>query len=752
MGNMNRITRRQFIVSTAVFGGGMALGISPGDSDAATVAAQPWDAIDPAAGSEFTPWISIGADDIVTVRVATPEIGNGVLTQTPMTIAEELACDWSKVRVEFAPTSRDYRENGVYAMGDSPTGYFSGRSTSAERMKLLLQVGASARERLKAAAADQWRVPVTEIDARDSVLTHRPTGHTLSYGDVAAKAASVRLAAEPAPKPQSEWVLLGKASPAKLNLPGVVNGSAVYGMDVRVPGMVYAALRQSPVHGGKLKSYDADKVAKMPGVLAVVVVDPSEKRGLALKTGAPFGYGDTHVRSAVAVIAEHYWQARKALDALQIEWDDGAGARWKSTQQMVDAAVAALDEPMGKVEQTTGDPKLIDKQDKIVEGVYVTPFSDQAPMEPLNGTALVTADRVDVWHPCQQSKQAFWVAADESGMDPAKVFLHQTFIGGAFGRRIFADDLRMVVAVAKKFPGRPVHVIWSREEQTRQGKYRPLVAVKLQAGLDKGGAPQVLVAHQATKGHFPRLADTPYALGCIPNVLVDAQELPFHVQTGAYRGPGYNSYVFMLESFIDECAHAAGTDPVEYRLKLLQKWPDTGWTKVLKEVATKSGWGKTLPKGMAQGVAIGNWGMNGKPEAGTTVAVVATVEISPKGLLKVHRLDAAFDCGRIVNPDAALNLVQGGLIFGLNMALNEEMNVKDGRMVEGNFDQYPILRTADAPVVNVHFGGLSGHDRFSELGEPPAAPVGPAIGNAIFQITGKRIRSTPIRKHDLSWA
>jgi isoquinoline 1-oxidoreductase beta subunit len=373
-------------------------------------------------------------------------------------------------------------------------------------------------------------------------------------------------------------------------------------------------------------------------------------------------------------------------------------------------------------------------------------------MEPLNGTALVSADRVEVWHPAQQSKQAFWVAADESGMDPAKVYFHQTFVGGAFGRRIFGDDVRMVVAIAKKFPGRPVHTIWSREEHTRQGKFRPLVAAKLRAGLDKTGMPAVFIASQASKGHFPVLADSPYALGCIPNVLVDARLLPFHVITGSYRGPGYNSYAFMVETFIDECALAAGVDPLEYRLKLLANWPDPGWAKVLREVADKSGWGKSLPKGIGQGIAIANWGMHGKPEAGTTVGVVATVEVTKSGILKVHQLDAAFDCGRIVNRDAVLNLVQGGVIFGLNMALNEEVNVKDGRMVEGNFDEYPILRTGDTPQVNIHFGGLSGHDRFSELGEPPAGPVGPAVGNAIFRAIGKRIRSTPIRKHDLTWA
>jgi len=749
MGTMPKISRRQFIVSTAAFGGGMALGIV--DADAAFLGPLPWADGDGLAGSELNPWISIGADDVVIVRVATPEIGNGCMTQTPMLVAEELACDWNKIRAEYAPPSRDYREN-VYALGDAPTGYFSGRSTSPERMKLMLQMGASARERLKAAAAAEWKAPVAEIAAKDSVLTHTPTGRTLRYGEVAAKAAAVKLPAEPAPKPQSEWTLLGKASPAKLNIPQIVNGSLIYGMDVRVPGMVYAALRQSPVHGGKIKSFDAAQAKSMPGVLAVVTVDPDEPRGLKdMKTGAPFGYADTVVRAAVAVIAEHYWQARKALDTVQVEWDDGAGARWKSTGQMVDACIAALDKPADKVERQSGDVKLIDKQDNIVEATYVTPFSDQAPMEPLNGTALVTADKLEVWHPSQQTKQAFWVAADEAGMHPSKVVYHQTFIGGAFGRRIFADDLRMVVAIAKKFPGRPVHTIWSREEQTRQGKYRPLVAAKLRAGLDKSGMPAVLIASQASKGHFPRLADNPYFLGCVPNVLVDARLLPIHVVTGAYRGPGYNSYVFMVESFIDECALKAGVDPLEYRLRLLSKWPDSGWAKVLHEVADKSGWGKALPKGMAQGLAVGNWGMNGKAEAGTTVAVVATIEVTKSGILKVHQLDAAFDCGRIVNQDAALNLVQGGLIFGLNMALNEEVNVKDGRMVEGNFDQYPVLRTGDTPQVNVHFGGLSGHDRFSELGEPPAAPVGPAIANAIYRVTGKRIRSTPLRRHDLSW-
>ncbi len=754
MGTQRTINRRQFIVASAAVGGGLAIGFQSRDGEAATHAREPWGKLDTKVGVEFTPWVAIAPDGIVTVRVATPEIGNGTLTQIAQLVAEELHCSWDMVRTEFASVHRDYMENGVYDFDKNtgPMGYFSGRSTEPKRMQLMLQVGASARERLKAAAASEWNVPVSEVSAKDSVITHAGTRRTLTFGQVAARAGSIHLESEPDLKPESEWTLLGKSSPAKLNLPQIVNGSAVYGIDVRVPGMVYAALRQSPVQGGRLKTYDAAAVMGMPGVLAVVPIDPDEPRSDLGADKAPFGFDQSEAQSGIAVVAEHYWQARKALEALPMEWDDGAGGQWKTTAQIYEAAVAALDRVDSDfVEKSSGDVGLLKDQKTVVEGVYVTPYSDQAPMEPLNCTALVTPERVDVWYPAQQTKQAFWIAVNESGIAPEKVFVHQTFVGGGFGRRLFAEDLRMVVAVAKKLTGRPIQAIWSREEMTRQGRYRPMVAAKLRAGHGENGMPNVFIAKQATKGHFPRLADSPYALGTIPNVLVDVREIPLHVLRGAYRGPGYNSYAFMLETFIDECAVAARIDPLEYRLKLLESWPDPGWHKVLHEVAAKSGWGKSMPKGMGQGLAIANWGMNGKPQAGTTVAIVATVEVSKKGALKIHEIDAAFDTGRVINRDAVLQEMQGGIVFGLNMALHEEINIKNGRVVEGNFDAYTMLRMGDVPKVNVHFGGLTGHDRFSEVGEPPAGPVGPAVGNAIYRAIGKRVRSTPILKHDLSW-
>ncbi len=757
------LSRRGFLITTASFAGGMALGI--GVAQGQNVSTAPW-GVDPAGGAtEISAWIVIGADDSVTVRVPTPEIGNGVMTQTAMTVAEELACDWSKVRTEFASPLRDIHQDGVYSKPLGLIGFFSGRSTTEERTRTLLQAGASARERLKAAAAAEWNVAPAEIAAKDSLLTHTATGRTLRYGQVAAKAAGITLNPEPAPKPSSQWTLLGKAAPTKLNAPLIVNGSATYGIDVRQPGMVYAALRQSPVQGGRLKSYDAEAVKHMPGVLAVVTVDPEEPRGAPPPVPAStLGMDGAKPQSAVAVIAEHYWQARKALDALPVEWDDGDGAKWKTTAQLRDALLAALDEPVEKPYKASGDIGVLDKPPagmKIVEATYHTPYSEHACMEPLNGTALVTAgpdgkpDAVELWHPSQHPHQALLVAADETRVPVDNVTYHQTYVGGAFGRRVMGHDVRMVVAVAKKLPGRPVQVIWSREEMTRQGRYRPIVTARMKAGLDANGMPLALLGQAAScKGFFNvGFAENPYGAKLIPNVRFDVHELPLHILVGPYRGPGYNSFTFVIDSFIDECAHAAGADPLDYRVKLLEAWPDKGWVQCLNEVRQQSGWGKPLPKGMGRGVAIANWGnKSGQAETGTTVAVVATVAVSPKGVLNVQTLDVAFDTGRMMNRDAVINEIMGGAVFGYNMAMNEGLSIKDGRIVEGNFDSYPLVRTGGIPLINVHLGGLSGNDRYSEVGEPPVGPVGPAIANAVFAATGKRMRSMPFRDHDLSWA
>jgi isoquinoline 1-oxidoreductase beta subunit len=750
MDQIDAISRRAFLVTTAVVGGGMAIGLhwSSSHAEGAPSTGEPWNK--GPTGAELSSWIAIAPDNTVTVRVSTPEIGNGVMTQAAMTIAEELACDWSTIRTEYVRPERNYAENS----GVSRNGFFvffSGRSTSKNKLNLQLQLGASARERLKAAAAAQWKVPVAQVTVANSVLTHAKTGRTLKYGDVAAKAAAVKLAAEPMPKPQSEWTMLGKAAPTKLNNPAIVNGTAIYGMDIVLPDMVYAALRQAPAQGGRLKRYDDSAAKRMPGVLAIVTVDPSETIGLSANTP---GFADlkwpfdatirSAVQSGVAVIAKHYWQARKALDAIQMEWDDGPGAQWTSTEFMRESVISAIAGTGGKVEKTVGDPSLVDRQEKIVEGVYHTPYCDHATMEPLNSTVLVTQNRVEVWHPSQHSEIGMWVAAHETGLAPDKVVFHQTYVGGGFGRRIYGDDVRMAVAIAKKYPGRPVHVIWSREESMRQGRYREMVTAKMRAGLGKDGIPLAFTARASSELVAARgIADTPYALN--KNFKIESVALPLNLMTGPYRGPGYNSNAFIMETFIDECAHAAGADPLAYRLKLIDGYADPGWALCLNEAASQAGWGKKLPPGGGQGIAVSNWD-------GTTICCVATVEISKKGVLKVHRLNIAFDTGRIVNRDAVLNQLQGGTVFGLNMALNEGLTINNGRVIEGNFDQYPMLRMGDIPTqINIHFGALSGSDRFSEIGEPPVGVIGPAIGNAVFAAIGKRLRSTPFRKEDLSW-
>jgi len=750
-------SRRNFVVTTAAYAGGVALTVvnASRKAVAASSNAQPWADILQESQGELSAWVAIAPDDTVTIRVVTPEIGNGVMTQGAMTVTEELCCDWSKVKAELASATRDYREDAVYSTGSGALPFFAGHSTDENRQIRLLQAGASARERLKVAAANTWCVSVTEIEAKDSVLTHTKSSRTLRYGEVAEQAAEVQLEQEPAIKLQSDWTFLGKASPAKLNLPEIVVGKASYGIDVQLPGMVYAALLQSPVHGGKLKYFDAQAVMGLPGVRAVVSVDPSESKGSPVESQATYGLSRSTAQSAVAVIADHYWQAQMALDALPVEWEDGDGAKWKTTDQVYKAALSLLDSPGDKVERDVGPPAAVDQQTKIVEATYLAPYSDQTPIEPLNGTALVTDDKVEVWQPTQDPQQALWVASDETGLPPENVFIYPTFVGGAFGRRVYGNDVRMVVAIARKYPGVPVKVIWSREEMTRQGRYRPMVAVKLRAGLNDQKKPEALHGRLVLSDAVGQagLTDSPYAMAVIPNVRIESHILPMHILTGPYRAPGYNSFSFMMESFIDECAVEAQIDPLEYRLDLLAKWPDPGLTKCLEVAAEKAGWGKSLPKGTGQGVAISNWAGRGKPQAGTTVCVVATVEVSPDGELIVQALDITFDSGRVVNRDAVAAQLQGGAIFALNMSLNEELTINDGRIVEGNFSEYPMLRIGDMPAkINIHFEALSGHDRFGIMGESPVGPVGPAIANAIFSATGKRIRTMPFRHHDLSWA
>lgn len=744
-------SRRGFLIGAATVAGGLAIGVAQPLS-AASVASRPWPG--DSKGAEFSPWLLIMPSGEIVVRVAPPDIGNGVMTQMAMTLNEELQGDWADIRTEYADTLRDLQNDRAYSKVLGSLSYFSGRSTSDERMQNALLVGATARECLKRAAAQRWGVPVEEVSAGNSLLSHAASGRQLRYGEVAEAASQVELMEEPALKPRSEWQTLGKVSRSKLQDPRLVNGSAVFGIDVQVPDKVYAALRQCPVHGGRLVRVDREAVLGMPGVLEVVVVDPEEPRE-ALAEPPPFGIGVSEPQAAVAVIAEHYWQAKTALEALPLEWAPGDGARWTSNQVIHDAVMEAVRQS-GEITHAEGDaPTRIKEAAQLVEAEYFTGYADHVTLEPLNGTALVTEDRCELWMPTQHTQQAHFVAAAESGLPVEQVQVHQTFVGGGFGRRVFCDDARMVVAVARRFPGRPVHTIWSREESMRQGRFRAMIGARLEAGLDASGYPVGLRIHHAGKGQGVRgLNDTAYlAGGGIPTLQVEQTILPLHLMTGPYRGPSYNVNAFIMESFIDELAHRAGIDPLEYRLALLEPWADKGWAKLLKTVAERAGWGRTLPRGEGLGIAIANWGGEGRPHHGSSAAAAVRVSCSREGELRILQIDAGCDVGTIVNPDAVRAQIQGGTIFGLNMAMLEELEIENGVVVSDNFHRYPMLRIRDIPAdFHVHLDATSGHERINEIGEPPVGPVGPALANAIFQATGKRVRSLPLRKADLSWS
>ena len=750
-----QLDRRQFLVTTGVVAGGMALALSPADAATSPALPPPW-APDAAQGYEFTPWIEIAADSTVTVRVPNPESGNGTMTQIAMNVAEELGCAWEDIRVEIASIHRNYAENHVYTKGSLP--FFGGHGTDKVRMAHTMRLGASARERLKAAAAARWQVPASEITAADSVLTHAASKRSLRYGEVAAEAASMSILAEPELKPQAEWTLIGKATPAKLSIPAIADGSAVYGIDVKLPGMVHAALKQVPVMGGRLKSFKADAVKHMPGVRAVIAIDPSNSRHSPVKDETSFGLGNSEAQHAVAVIADHFWQAKMALERLPVEWDLGSGTHYRDHNDIYLGMASIRDVGEGKVVLKKGDVAAATGK-RVVEGEYLSPYGENAVMEPLGGTALVTADACEVWCATQDTMQAFWVSVDETGLAPAQVKIHGTAMGGNFGRRTQAEDIRMAVAVARQYPGVPVKTIWTREEMFRQGRYRTPISTRFRAVLDDAtGLPQAVSGDLCFGGDRPLFqltqgyADPPYFnSGAIPNVNLTTINFPVHILNGAYRGPCFNSNAFITETFIDECAHAAGIDPVAYRLALLAKW-ENPWSDVLKLAAEKAGWGQKLPKGEGMGIAITNWPMATIPDFGSTMATVARVAVSKDGVLAVKRIDIAFDCGKVANADAVRAQIEGGTLFGLNMTLNEEVTIRNGAIVEGNYDEYPMLRMADSlPEIHIHFEALSGNDRFDLMGELPVGPIGPAVGNAIYSATGKRLRATPFRKQDLSW-
>jgi isoquinoline 1-oxidoreductase subunit beta len=722
------LTRRHFILTATSAAGGLMIGIgaAPVLAEAATVVAQPWNEDNAYAANEIDAWIAIDPDDSILIRYPRSEMGQGSMTALPMIVTEELHCDWSKVRVEYASANRNVRENKLYGPMVS-----AGSRTVRGTQKKMQQVGASARERLIAAAAARWNVPTSECTAALSVITHDPSGRTLRYGELTADAAKIKLAQEPAIKTPDKFTFIGKPMP-RIDVVYKIDGSAKFGIDAQLPGMVFAAINACPVPGGKLKDVDDSALAGAPGVLQVVRLD-----------------------SAVAVVAEgSYWRAKQALARLQPEWDVGAAGSVDS-DQLSQAFHTALNETMATARNDGDVDQAMSGAAKTFEAIYETPYLSHSPMEPMNATVHLQPDRLDVWVGTQAADEATEAAAKASGLEPEQVYVHNGFVGGGFGRRDASDEIIQAIAIAKVVQ-KPVKLVWTREEDTRQDKFRPHAVVAFKAAAGSDGLPSAWSMRVVTSSIYASvgrktspdkpepqatagLANNGYK---VPNTRVEALIKNTHLPVWFWRAPGANQHVFAIESFLDEIASASGLDPYQVRRKLLEGKPD--WLKVLDTAAERGDWGKPLPRGTARGIAICE-------DDDSLCAQVAEVTVRPNGDVKVNRVTIALDTRYMVNPLTIAEQAEGSVIFGLTAALYGKITIKGGVPVQGNFDTYRMVRLAEAPKIDVHLVP-SGGKVWGGAGEAATPPIAGAVANAIFAATGKRIRTLPIMDHDLSYS
>ncbi len=674
--------------------------------------------------TDFAPnaWLRIGADDVVTLTVDKSEMGQGSQTGLAMILAEELEADWAKVRLGPVP------ENPAGWSRRMSTGGSTAIRTSWDPLR---KAGATAREMLISAAAATWNVDRSTCHAEQGVVIHTPTKRQLPYGKLAARAAQVPVPSDAPLKDPKDFRLLGTRAP-RLDTPAKVDGSAVFGIDVTVPEMLIASIERCPVFGGMLKRYDGAKAEALPGVRAVVALEPSPwtGRGGAWAAGCAAG---------VAVVADTYWHAVQGRRALEIEWDEGEAATLGSDG--IRAEFARLAEQAGVEARKTGDAEAaLAAATQRVEAVYEVPFLHHATMEPMNCTAHVRANGCDVWAPTQNQTRAQEVAAELTGLSKDRVRVHTTFLGGGFGRRLEPDFVAEAVRVSQAV-GAPVKVIWSREDDVQHGFYRPATYNKFTAGLDAAGAP-VAWSHRIVappillkfgpldKGIDRTLIDgaanLPYA---IPNVLVDQVAMDLlPVPRGFWRSVGISQNAFVTECFFDEVAVAAKQDPFELRRQLLKDKPRH--LRTLELAAEKAGWGSPLPSGRGRGIAIAEW-------APTVCAQVAEVSVSADGSVRVHRVVCAVDCGPTVNVGQIEAQLQGGIVYGLTAALYGEITIERGRVKQSNFTDYPMMHINEMPVVEVHV--VPSDDKQGGIGEPSVGPIAPAVCNAIFAATGKRV-------------
>src|SRR5213596_1185114 len=709
MSTPTQVTRRAFLETAGAAGAGLVISFYlPSGLRFRSPTAGP-----------FAPnaWLRIGEDESVLVIVDRSEMGQGVTTALPMLLAEELEADWSRIRIEFAPADKAYT-NPMFGMQGT------GGSTSVRAAYTpLRKAGAAARELLVAAAAQTWGVEKAECRAERGAVVHPASKRRLTYGALVPAAAALPVPQDVPLKDAKDWKILGTRV-KRLDTPPKVDGSAQFGIDVKVPGMLVAVVARCPVFGGKVASFDATKAKAVPGVRRVV-----------------------QISSGVAVLAVGYWPAKQGRDALEVTWDEGPNASVSSAS--IAQLFAQRAEQPGAVARHDGEAEAaLASAGSKLDAVYEAPFLAHATMEPMNCTAHVRPDGVDIWAPTQFQTGCQQLGAGISGVAPEKVQVHTTYLGGGFGRRFELDFIREALETSKAV-GAPVKVIWSREDDIRQAQYRPACYHRFRAGLDASGQPVAwthrIVAPSIFARVFPQTIKNgldgeaveggvgmPYT---VPNVHVDYLLTDTGIPVGFWRSVNNSYNAFAVECFIDEVAHAAKRDPYEYRRDLLTKAPRH--LGVLNLAASKAGWGTAPPAGRARGIAV-------YKSFETYVAEVAEVSVASDGAVRVHRVVCAVDCGPVVNPSIVEAQMESAIVYGLTAALWGEIGIDKGRVQQSNFHDYQMLRLAEMPKVEVYI--VPSTDAQGGVGEPGTPPIAPAVANAIFAATGKRIRKLPIGK------